>query len=920
MSDPKIRRFSGFQIAFHWLVAIPYMVLLLTGALLILRRLGLLDVVPQPMLSRIHRWVGIALIAFLVQLLIAGIVGGHIRAVLIDLALWVRFRARDLLWMSVLPLHILFPGRVRLPHVGRFNAGQKVHGLFIVAAISTFAATGILMLLRPADVRPWIVHSWLFFGAVAFLALHLFLGLINPPTRKALAGIFTGHVPLVYVQHHHPLTLDEPPHDAVPHAVVSFWAVLITGLLATGAAAGLFWHYGLHRSIARATGLARLDHPMISPGSLAAAHANDPRAANCTACHEGLNRPSDSACLVCHAPIRTVMQDHTGYHGQLTGHCRNCHADHRGPDADLRGLNTQTFNHQLARFTLQGQHRTLQCDQCHVGHSGTAGARRFIGLNFAACTDCHRAPHDDPKATDCTRCHTEQGWTGRNVVFDHQRGAGFALDGKHAEVACANCHGPARATATAAAAAGPLHAIKVMPAAGTTATLASSAFRILGVGRTCADCHVDPHNPSLGADCQRCHTTSGWTGRNLTFQHDRDTHFRLELAHAKASCEQCHKLPEAGAPLALATFKGISADCGSCHTDPHAGQLGAKCASCHTQTEWTGRQLLFAHNRDSKFVLKGQHAEAACAKCHKPPADSTKLALAKFTGIPTECKQCHDDPHRGQFEKNCTTCHNEQGWKGANLLFAHSRDSKFVLKGQHAEVACVKCHKPPADNTKLAMAKFAGTATECKQCHDDPHRGQFEKSCTACHNEQGWKGPRLLFDHNRDAQFKIDALHGGIACAACHKTTEQTIRFRPLAASCEQCHTPIADAMAGNISAIKFAEDPHKARVRCTDCHAPEVRAPAPAAFADACVKCHTARYRDLYFDWERSLNKRVAATQELVKSLRATDPKRAELLAERLTEPRRVGLHNINAAVKLLDELNGTTPAPVPVPAKHQP
>ena len=32
MSDPKIRRFSGFQIAFHWLVAIPYMVLLLTGA------------------------------------------------------------------------------------------------------------------------------------------------------------------------------------------------------------------------------------------------------------------------------------------------------------------------------------------------------------------------------------------------------------------------------------------------------------------------------------------------------------------------------------------------------------------------------------------------------------------------------------------------------------------------------------------------------------------------------------------------------------------------------------------------------------------------------------------------------------------------------------------------------------------------
>lgn len=583
MSDGKIRRFTRFQIVFHWIVGVPYMLLLASGALIMLQRLGFTDFIAPQLVRNLHRWVGIGLTVALVQTLFAALMSGQLTTLLKDFIDWVLIRPRDLLWLAKVPLNILWPRRFPLPPAGRFNAGQKLHGLFILVALTTFSITGILIILRPAALRPWIIHSWLFFGALAFLSLHLFLGLINPVTRRALGGIFTGYVPKDYVQEHHALLLDPPEQPPHPHAVVSWKALLASWLMAIAVAGVMLWWYGPQHAITQALQVSRQDHAMISPGPLIAAHADDPRATRCDACHQSLNPPSDSACLACHDQIRQVMQQRLGWHGQVQGHCRTCHADHKGRTADIRNFDPRTFNHQQARFTLTGKHQTLDCDQCHVAHSNKPGQRQFIDLKFSSCSNCHETPH------------VEQ---------------------------------------------------------------------------------------------------------------------------------------------------------------------------------------------------------------------------------------------------------------------------------------------------------------------------QFE-SCTRCHTEQGWKGRQLLFEHNRDSAFKIDAIHSSLACASCHKVSEGKTLYRPLATACEQCHTPVAEALAGKLGGSTFAADPHNGRVRCTDCHAPGIQSPTPAQYAAACQQCHTPRYRGLYFDWQRSLADRSQAAQDAIKRIEATDPSEAKSLEQRRTQALLLGLHNLSLAIKILDSIPAAAAPP---------
>jgi mono/diheme cytochrome c family protein len=87
------------------------------------------------------------------------------------------------------------------------------------------------------------------------------------------------------------------------------------------------------------------------------------------------------------------------------------------------------------------------------------------------------------------------------------------------------------------------------------------------------------------------------------------------------------------------------------------------------------------------------------------------------------------------------------------------------------------------------------------------------------------------------------------------------------------------------------------------------VPSPTPAQFAEVCASCHTARYRALYFDWRRSLDERAASVLAIIKDLRAADRRRADDLAARLAEAQRVGMHNLGAAIRMLDDMRGTTP-----------
>ncbi len=891
MKKPKetVRRFSPFEVACHWCQAIPYLVLFGTGVLMLVERLLGVEPIALEGLSRIHCGAGVVLIALLAQALAVGLFNGGVRRLLESLRTCARLSLDDGIWLAKVPLTLLRPA-LHLPPVGRFNAGQKLHVLMLVAVVPGFILSGLVMIWLPGSLGAWILHVALLAPAGAFLSVHLFLSLINPPTRQALTGMVTGRVPADYARGHHPLWAPGTPlAEGAPHKIVSPVALAIALLLAGALAAYGIRSFGPGRMRKRLSEvLAQRGRAAILPGKLAESHARDPGTERCGACHRLFGQIRSSDCLDCHEDLAGILQRGQGYHGTLRGECRTCHREHRGPAADIRPLDRASFNHDLARFTLEGKHRNRPCEDCHGGSNGkdasAPSGMRYTNLTFGNCVDCHPDPHgESAERAACASCHTPRGWRGRNVRFEHNRDSEFALKGKHASTDCARCHPPADAQDEA-------------------------GFPLSGLPRTCVGCHEDPHGGQFGEACERCHSEQGWRGDSVAPAHGPKKSFPLLGKHGDLECVQCHRPARPDAPLAQARFAGLGTSCEECHEDPHRGQMSAPCTTCHTETGWGGRDLLFSHAWDTKFQLSGAHGGVACGTCHVP-TEGGKLASAKFAGLGTDCADCHQDPHGGQFRSTCTRCHSENGWSGRWLAPVHGRKDRFRLQGRHADLACTACHVPPTEGGTLAGARFRDLGTRCSQCHEDPHAGEMRHPCSTCHSEQGWKGPSLFFSHVTHAEFDPDRDHAGFSCTRCHPAG-QSPRFRPLPTDCEGCHTETVAYLAGRSPAGDGEPDAHAGRVSCRDCHRATGRPQTPDEYANACGDCHNDRYRGLFHDWRKALSLREARARALSSAARTTAPPNGS--RDRIEALSAIGFHNLQLARKLWDAMLTERQTPV--------
>jgi len=493
------------------------------------------------------------------------------------------------------------------------------------------------------------------------------------------------------------------------------------------------------------------------------------------------------------------------------------------------------------------------CKSCHAAFDKSSQNRM--------CNDCHKpvaadvAQHKgfhgkNPKVAgvECRTCHTEhKGRSAKIVVFDpksfnHDQ-TEYPLRGAHLKVACASCHAP------------------------------GVKFRSAPVA--CVSCHSknDVHKGSLGPKCADCHTEANW--KEVKFDHAR-TEFPLLGAHAKATCQSCHKSSDfkaapvacnschakddahkgglgplcgtchtaiawkpahfdhgkTGFPLVGAHAKADCSDChangryhdakpgcGSCHTkdDVHKGKYGPNCAECHTSLNW--KVSKFDHGRTG-WALTGGHARLTCNACHAP---SPSPARVKPPG--TECLTCHakDDKHKGLNGPKCESCHSTTSWK--NATFDHGK-TRFPLTGAHGKIECKACHVEPADKVKLDIG--------CNSCHkkDDKHEGQLGPACGTCHNTTVWGAP-IRFDHDQTA-FPLLGKHAAVKCADCHATQ----RFKDAKVTCVSCHAKV---------------DPHKGayRLTCEGCHNPanwkdvafdhaKTRFPLDGKHAQvACAGCH---------------------------------------------------------------------------------
>jgi hypothetical protein len=197
-------------------------------------------------------------------------------------------------------------------------------------------------------------------------------------------------------------------------------------------------------------------------------------------------------------------------------------------------------------------------------------------------------------------------------------------------------------------------------------------------------------------------------------------------------------------------------------------------------------------HKETRFPLSGAHAATTCAQCH--PEDNRGHKTFHLRSI--ACVSCHKDRHDGQFatlmgEAGCASCHSTSSWKV--IQFDHS-STKFALSGKHETTPCSGCHKRAGDGTQ-SMVHYAGLSPFCESCHTDVHAGQFADRgvthCSPCHTPTGWT--HTTFNHNTSSVFSLTGAHARVPCTSCHRREEiagqWTVRFKPLSAKCENCHT-----------------------------------------------------------------------------------------------------------------------------------
>ncbi len=396
------------------------------------------------------------------------------------------------------------------------------------------------------------------------------------------------------------------------------------------------------------------------------------------------------------------------------------------------------------------------------------------------CLDCHKKIADDIrnhtryhgrlKNTTCSACHTDhKGRTAKITIldpntFDHNQ-TNYPLKGGHlrAKTNCAGCHRP--------------------------------NVKYKDAPQKCSTCHRknDVHKGKLGDKCEQCHDINRW--KQATFDHNK-TRFKLEFGHRDVKCTACHKDK---------VYGGTPLECVACHKKDddkkgHKGQYGKKCEACHTAKEW--KDIIFDHDRDTKYPLEGKHIKVECKLCHTAPLYTEEPVRA--------CIACHrkDDEekgHKGRYGEKCETCHIAKGWK--DVRFNHDRETKFPLRGKHEKTKCSSCHTGTLYKTK--------TPTECVACHrkDDNekgHKGSLGDKCEKCHTETSWKEAK--FDHDKETDYPLTGKHRDAKCDGCHKSgvTAAPGKTREKAPrNCSACHNT-DDQKKGHKG--KFGE-------KCETCH-----------------------------------------------------------------------------------------------------
>jgi hypothetical protein len=403
----------------------------------------------------------------------------------------------------------------------------------------------------------------------------------------------------------------------------------------------------------------------------------------------------------------------------------------------------------------------------------------------------------------------------------------------------------------------------------------------------CLDCHPDikiriEKNWGFHAgktECSSCHVEHKGLNFDIfapanwldDFNHETEAGYPLLGKHQKVDCYDCHtgyrEHFKTKQKTASRSYLNAPTTCYECHQSDYQHEFSDKklleCTQCHSTgiENWKLMRKRMPFNHDTtRYKLEGLHKKVGCAECHLP--DPKTKRVTTFAPLPfAQCTDCHEDPHRGSFGDQCTSCHSVYR-KWDHLLidsqattkgFDHSK-TKFPLEGYHEAVECESCHYRDNKSFKVAAEEF----DQCSDCHGDYHQGQFaQQNCESCHSTTR-KFYDSSFDLERHAKtsFPLDGKHMVIDCQQCHFSGQyenlahnecsdchrNVHPEREIDKTCSFCHvtTSFSWIQFDHNKNTNFALTGEHREVACLSCHVDQVFKNMPANNENPnCHSCH---------------------------------------------------------------------------------
>ena len=138
-------------------------------------------------------------------------------------------------------------------------------------------------------------------------------------------------------------------------------------------------------------------------------------------------------------------------------------------------------------------------------------------------------------------------------------------------------------------------------------------------------------------------------------------------------------------------------------------------------------------------------------------------------------------PH-GDFDEDCTLCHQGDDWLPVTIspAFDHDAVSGFTRRGAHLDLGCPACHE---------SLNFAEAPRECAGCHRDVHLGELGSDCSRCHGEQSFIDHGTWLRRHSEFRLPLTGRHLTADCEECHLPQPQgRLIWVNLPVDCYACH------------------------------------------------------------------------------------------------------------------------------------